>query len=396
MTNQQDIDAFLAKSTDEINKDLTKIDASLKPFETEQETYRMFVFGDKCHQLQMTDLQRSLRGMIINSLNEIVSRTFSVPYELGQLSTLEQTDLIYNAYEKAHMSSICAHELLDGTLLRLSHFDNKWHLLTNSKTNAYTSTWNRKSTFGSYFDKFVTGTDFYDQLDFDHTYAFVLCHPENTIIVSHKEPVLYHVATIDNQSGAELKETLHSINLTCVKYVTTSPELSKDTISSLLTNPDTYGWVFVINSDQSLPVRYRCPSSTYVQMDGHLGMRQIDPKFRQLALRSQIVYLLTRGTPEQLLAFENEFPGHSSLIDEYSSKLVEAPMKLYTIYRNKYINKSQAWIDHPVKHKFMQYLHNIYLTVLRPQKQILDPMIISTELMSMESSNLVTILDHLQ
>lgn len=389
MALQSSITEYLSQSIDQINEQLSKIDSSVK--KVSDQPYYMFTFGDLCHRLGMNSVQRSLRGLLFNSeTKQILSRTFSVPYDTDNIDIVPKD------------TEIEIHRLYDGTMLRLSYFPiqsdsendhGSWNLLTNSQINAYGSSWSGKKSFGEFFDGFIVDKDaFYAQLDKECTYIFTLCHPQNTIVVNYKEPALYHMSTINNASGIEKPRVetgnLSGINLSQVEYFTNlSPE---EAFKHAMTENIEDGFIIVSRSSQTLTTRYRIQSHLYNKRDSVLGMRNIHPKERHQALANFIVNEITRGN---IASFLKEFPNHRELVAEYQHKLAVLPEKLMAIYRDKYITKSQPWINGPIIHKFIQFIHTCYLNNLRPYKARMTPIFIQSSLMTMSVVDLTILLN---
>ena len=377
MTCAETVSTYLQQDWDAIASDLSKIDSKLGEIKSNGHEYYMFQYGDKCHSLNMTPIHRSLRGAVVDKITrEIVSRTYSVPVEIDasgeNLSMLKDIDSKY---------LIKIQSLYDGTMLRLSHFDDKWHLLTNGKFSAYESIWRNSKSFGKYFDEFISNScDFYDSLDKEFTYIFVFCHPENTIVINYKQPKLYLVSKINNKSGKEIEydyaEVSKNIRIEQVQYHFCGIEQA---IDNALNGKVNDGYIFIqtfeLNQKNSselgcVNTRYRLQSKAYSENEQVLNVRSVTPQQRSTYLYNYIVDLIRSGDRERIAVFLNTYPNHRQLFDRYWSSLQTFPQTIHTIYIQKNVKKTMTWIDGPHRHKFVAKLHDLYMNTLRHQKMV--------------------------
>lgn len=88
------------------------------------------------------------------------------------------------------------HTLLDGTLLRLYYYQDEWRYSTNRCIDASKTKYTSYKSFKQLFDESAMLMD-YSKLNTEYTYVFMICHPENKIVVQYVYPQLYHIGTID-------------------------------------------------------------------------------------------------------------------------------------------------------------------------------------------------------
>jgi len=82
-------------------------------------------------------------------------------------------------------------EVIDGTMVNLYHYQNKWYLSTKGCLDANQSFWASNYSFGELFQDIWRPEA--DLLDPDCCYSFVLQHPENRIVTKVSKPALYLV-----------------------------------------------------------------------------------------------------------------------------------------------------------------------------------------------------------
>ena len=96
-------------------------------------------------------------------------------------------------------------EKIDGSIIKLWYYDNKWNWSTNSTIYANDAYINAFCTFYDLIQKAVNYTDIkFDELNKDYTYIFELVSPENRVVIKYDEYKLYHLGTRNNKTGEEL------------------------------------------------------------------------------------------------------------------------------------------------------------------------------------------------
>lgn len=102
-------------------------------------------------------------------------------------------------------------EKIDGSIMKLWYYNEKWHLSTNGCINAD----NAELSFKT--DKYKTFSDLFwdvfdkrtlDRLNKNYTYMFELVSPYNRVVVEYKKLDLYYIGTRDNITMEELEENI--------------------------------------------------------------------------------------------------------------------------------------------------------------------------------------------
>lgn len=87
---------------------------------------------------------------------------------------------------------------VDGSLIRLYHYKDTWHIATTKAIDAGDAHWISQKSFKTLFLEACLGTKFnWTELNKDYTYSFVLQHPESRNVSPVNSMRIVHVATRD-------------------------------------------------------------------------------------------------------------------------------------------------------------------------------------------------------
>jgi hypothetical protein len=96
-------------------------------------------------------------------------------------------------------------DAIDGTQIRVFYYADEWHISTTRCIDADKAYWFSGKSFKTLFMEAVNACGLsFDRLNKKCSYSFVLCHPENRIVVKYDKPMLYHVLTRDMESLLEI------------------------------------------------------------------------------------------------------------------------------------------------------------------------------------------------
>jgi hypothetical protein len=144
------------------------------------------------------EMIKECRGLILEKeTNKIVCNTFS-----------KSDDDIKNFEE--NWTNIEIEEAIDGTQIRLYNYRGKWICATTRKIDALKAMFYTKKTYYELFMEASVNLN-YNDLDVKHCYSFVLCHPDNRIVVKYDMPKLYHVLTRDMETQLEVNYVIPNI-----------------------------------------------------------------------------------------------------------------------------------------------------------------------------------------
>ena len=113
---------------------------------------------------------RYCRGCIINKLtNKIIFippiKAKNIEYPINDLDILKNSDIEIT-------------NLIDGTMINLFYHNDKWIISTRSDIGCLNK-WNNRLNFKKMFEECIQDNDFYNNLNKNYTYSFVLLHNKN-------------------------------------------------------------------------------------------------------------------------------------------------------------------------------------------------------------------------
>lgn len=226
------------------------------------------------------------------------------------------------------------------------YYEGKWCIATNRCIDAKKARWQSYKTFYDYFQE---AAQLYllnkNNLKTHCTYLFVLCHPENRIVVPHERVELYHVGTIDNQTFEEIE---HDIGIKTPVVVDMPLETVSNPIHLEQLDWKHPGYVVVWNSSNSSKKRYkiRNPKFEYVnQLRGNsLNMTE-----HYLTLRAE--------QPQRFIEFCKYFPEYSTIEDSLNM----VARYVHGLYLNYYVNKTIEYVPDRISWRILSELHRRYI-----------------------------------
>jgi hypothetical protein len=353
--------AVLNKSIEDLTTYLRERDADLK--KTKYPDTYIIKFNPKTKIYDPTINQ--LRGLIFNPIkHQIYSLGYPVPVEFKDQDKEYQQDAIVELEKHKYV----VYEAIDGTLLRLWYHPeiHEWVLSTNGVEDANDAFWMNNLSFA---EQFYSAHPYLEltKLNTDYVYLFSLCHPYNIIVVPHRTPRIYHVATYDRTSLMEVDCDIgvlkqQQIVKTIQEIITISKFVDPPVLSAgymvTMKNPETDGVVHRIRFENANYTKARClrgeSNNIYETVLGHM--------------------LSTNGTPEvnSLQEFLRYFPRYEPVFTELSLNLKRAIPKLYQEYEIRYIKHYKSPIF-PNHYKFLVDLHEqVYLNVLQRQRRVIE------------------------
>jgi len=271
---------------------------------------------------------RLCRSLVLNTLdNSLVSRSFERFFNLGEM--LDEAD-------KFDWSNFSCLEKLDGSLICIHYFNDKWYLRTrgswaDSKIEFQDFTW---------FEAVCKAIDCVPEdfqkecnrlLDKKLTYVCEFCSPWNKVVRQYKEPYLYLLTCFDGEKELALDELQFcEFFWEPRRYQFSSLEDIKKYIQEQESTDKTWEGVVVRDVNNQ---RWKIKSSTYVslhQMRGE-GDNMFNPKYL-------IPWILAGDTSELLTYFpevSSKLSQLTSLLDEEFDNLARLWIKTWKIEDQK-------------------------------------------------------------
>jgi len=146
-------------------------------------------------------LVKECRGIILDGDNQIVCFPFFKFFNYGEVYA-----------DKIDWSTARVQQKIDGSIMKLWFYKDKWRLSTNGSVDAYKSHLPDNfikvetdiKSFGELFESAVNYKDLdYSKLDKDCTYIFELTSPFNKVVIYYPETTISHIGTRNNKTGQE-------------------------------------------------------------------------------------------------------------------------------------------------------------------------------------------------
>lgn len=313
-----------------------------------------------------------LRGLIydINS-HQIYSMTYPVP--------LDYTVMSENVQKSITSSQYTIEELYDGSLIRLSYVDDQhgWMCSTNGKDDAREAFWMNNMSFYEQFMSSGGSEIFVDTLNKNYVYLFVVCHPQNIIVVNYQKPTIYHVATIDKTTGSEVDIDIGISKPKVYQYtIEQALNLATDMNNAPVTSA---GYMVLVKRANGLVSRYRIECAGYRiarQLRGNCN--DIEQVLLDLYCKSEVdVDLFMRYYPMYTQVYKHLLHTLNNLVDY-----------LTTVYTNR--RTGHVYVPQASLHYLLKEIHQVvYLDKLKHLHQSVNRTHIRNYLCSLPTSRLL-------
>lgn len=188
-------------------------------------------------------------------------------------------------YKLAHRKQWFVEEKIDGSLITLAWWDNKWHVSTSGNIDAYKAPLSFANgdiqNFGELFEYASKGKIDYKQLNKRFTYIFELVGLENKVVVPYEVEDIYYLGRRNNNTLLEVpyfKDNCAGVE-DCkrpkcrVVDISKNPkkiikELQREVNSFTKDQEHFEGYVI---SDSSLKTRVKMKSSKYLELSSQKG-----------------------------------------------------------------------------------------------------------------------------
>jgi hypothetical protein len=242
-------------------------------------------------------------------------------------------------------------ELVDGSLMKLYHWDGAWRLSTNRCISAINARWNNYRSFEEYFYEAFDRAHL-ETLNKEYVYGFVLCHPENRIVTIYASPSVYHVYTARKSDGTEIDVNLDIKDTNVQKPRTRDIKSFEQFEMSMKCLPwSDRGFMLVRKTDKGVE-RVVCEGAEYRQVQKIRGNQQ-NMIYRYLDLK--------KNHPEEWEQFNQYYPEYASV----EIQLNQLATLIHWLYMSYYVNKTTQFI-HPKYWELTSELHTLYLRTKQP------------------------------
>ena len=305
---------------------------------------------------------RYCRGAIINTKTH---QLVCIPPQKADIH--DNLETIMDDYSEENLYE----PLLDGTMINLFYHNDEWMIATRSNIGAKNS-WDSKQPFNKMFLE-VYGSDWFEELNKEYCYSFVLHHVKNRIISPIEENAIFLVENYHIKEGSIEKKELDTIS--CINNTF---QLTKEMIKDY--RGDLFYPIkgFTIKTKEKR-INWINPNYHYVKS---LKMNFNHKLLNYIALRQQ-------GVLTEYLTY---FPEDSYLFNQYRNELNHIKMKLYERYVSRFIKKEieTKEIEYSLK-LLVHQLHDYYCKT----GEKITIKIVSDYLHSLDGKKMLFIKNHL-
>jgi hypothetical protein len=285
---------------------------------------------DVSYDLQENPWIRYCRGAVIDTINH---KVICIPPP--------KSDEIIDINEIIQKEDVSTHYeiLIEGTMINMFYHQEEWRMSTRSSIGA-TNSWDGKMSFKDMVNEIIP-FNFYDSLNKDHCYSFVLVHTRNRIVSPIHENSMFLVEQY------QIKPHIESVKPEQIEGINEKTIISKDYLSNY--QGDLYFSIKGFISKQG-EIRSKWINPNYKYVLG-LKMKFNDKFLNYIELRQKS--LLT-----EYLRF---FPEEKHIINVYRDSFNNMKQKLYDDYVSMFIRKEITIndIEYPLK-PLVYELHSIY------------------------------------
>ncbi len=271
---------------------------------------------------------RECNGLIVEKETNRV-----VCYTMDKMD--ESTELTIN--QDIDMSTVNLGYSLEGALLRVYYYGDKWMVSTKRCVNAKKARWLSKKTFHEMFMETIP-EGFMDKLEVDKCYSFILGHPENNMVVQYVRPMLYHLITRDMGTLEEIEVDLG---------VNKMPMLETRDLEAEMKNLESINWeelggvslegIVITDGNKN---RQKFITQSYKRAKELWG--ETNYRFyRYLEIRKE-----GNGVIEEYLRY---FPHHKDEFVKYEKDFIGLVQFVFDIYYGKHVLKNGKEIPYYLK-----------------------------------------------
>lgn len=305
---------------------------------------------------------KQCRGTILEKgTNKIVCYTFDkgLDFEFSDYDLNDKELQLKVNESNLNWNSCQVEESVDGTQIRLFYYDGKWCKATTRCSDAYRAYWYSDKSFGVLFDEAAELGGFdYDTLDKNCCYSFVLCHPENRIVVRYKKPYLVHVVTRRLDTFEEVTETHGVVGALRPKvYTKFSTPWELVNYAHIQSDSNLEGYMVKCISEVDDVVTHQ---RMKIITSAYLAVKELRGNGNNLFFR----YLELRQAG-LLTSFNQYFPEFADQFKAYETNILNIAREIKAQYINKFVYRSikaADWHYRPLVYK----LHGEYLEKHEP------------------------------
>lgn len=309
---------------------------------------------------------KECRSIILEkNSNKIISQS---------LSFKDEEDIFI---DKIDWNECVVEESVDGTLINLYYYNDKWNISTRGTLDA-NCFWNTTKTFYTLFNEAAEFQKLnYDLLNKDFCYSFVLCHPESRNITKYSNPCLVHILSRNLVNLEESDEEI-GIRKPNIFKILNLNKLNLHSYDELLESLNYLDYQIEGYMLYSRDRKYRC------KLRGKQHLELISIKGNEPFIEKRLIEL----KDEKNSRFLHYFPEYTEKNNKINEVFNLFTNSIYNYYIKTKIRKE--YIDIPVIYRKAIYeIHGIYLKKLSEYKSGHRPIIRKLDILEwIEQQNL--------
>lgn len=302
------------ESFDNLKNDLEKMGLTFK----EDDDLCLLKY-DK-NNLEINDLLRDCRGTIINKAN---NRIIAFPIK-GKYTNNE-------FFNNVSWDNCVVEESIDGTLITLYYFNDKWQISTKGTLDAKCR-WSGNRYFRDIFMEVCNDIELnFEKLKHNFTYSFVLCHPDCRNVTQYKSGDLYHISSRNIDTLHECDENI-GVKKPRILKLDMHNDLGVNNYDELIQVVKTIDYHTEGYMLYSKDRKYR----TKIYGLEHLRIKQLkgdNPNTFVKLLEMRNKYKAGEYQADDLEEYFTYFPEHRVKYDQIEEKLDRVSKELYDYYR---------------------------------------------------------------
>ena len=284
------------------------------------------------------EMVQECRGIILEKeTNKVVCHSF--PKSCDDLKKFED-----------NWDNVEIEESIDGTQIRLFNYNGRWNFATTRCINALKAKFYGVKSFYEMFNEASLNLN-YDNLDKKCCYSFVLCYPQNRIVVAYEKPIIYHTHTRNLETMDEVSDVVIPGVLIPNKVEFKTMDLLVNSVKNEK-NINKEGYILKLKTDDGKFLRYKMKTDVY-------------KKVRELrGNNNNILFDYFRFyTTDTLNQFIYYYPEYSNLFMIFSKNVNILVNLIHKEYMEKNVHKTityetMTWHFKPTIYK----IHKIHIT----------------------------------
>ncbi len=307
-----------------------------------------------------SQLQQQCNGLIFEKdTNRLICANQNRMVELTEYGQLANTlkdfgydDTIISSDNNKIRFEYCE----DGTIIRLYNHNNRWYTATTRCMDARDSNWSSSKSFHDMFwETFDTmkfdADEFCSKLDANFTYIFILLHPENNIVVKHKEPSAVYVCSINNTTLEEDYRNIGDFRRSkIIPYV--EPSKMKQNCH----NWSKRGIICKIMTEDNYWLTYKMDFEEYSKR------KLVRGNVPQIEVR----YLELLDDTKKLHELEKYYPEHKFKFAVMRTSLMKLAKSIYQLYVDSHIKRNVTVEEDHIFFRSLKQLHGQYKATNKP------------------------------